>query len=118
MSLSADEIQLEKQWQKMFPSVISGLFAFYESLCSIGVVGCELGSVLIDQYNSTIYVGFWSGLFLISAWISQALAGTFFSVRSRRFFHTCFSVSLSDAAMCNKYVDIEMYFIVFCCMYN
>ncbi|CAF0943624.1 unnamed protein product [Adineta ricciae] len=74
MTLGADEIQLEKQWQTMFPSIISGLFAFYEILCSIGVVGCELGSVLIDKYNCTIYVGFWSGLFLISAWISQVLA--------------------------------------------
>ena len=90
MTLGADEIQLEKQWQTMFPSIISGLFAFYEILCSIGVVGCELGSVLIDKYNSTIYVGFWSGLFLISAWISQILAGTLFSISEGRFFSQIF----------------------------
>ncbi len=65
----------EHQWHEQFPSSLSGLLAFYECLCTITIIGCELGSVLIDLYNATIYVGFWSSIFFITAWISQILAG-------------------------------------------
>jgi hypothetical protein len=68
--------ELEKQWQEKFPSTLSGLFSFYQCLCTIAIIGCEVGSVLIDQFNATIYVGFWASLFFIIAWISQAAAGT------------------------------------------
>jgi hypothetical protein len=76
MSDNANKIDLEQKWSEKFPSTLVGLFAFYQCLCTIAIIGCEIGSVLIDLFNATIYVGFWASLFLIIAWISQAVSGT------------------------------------------
>jgi hypothetical protein len=36
------------------------------------IIGCEVGSILIDIVTATIYVGFWASLFFLVAWISLA----------------------------------------------
>jgi hypothetical protein len=71
------EIELQKQWHEKFPSTLSGLFAFYQCLCTITIFGCELGSILIDIFNATIYVGFWASIVFMIAWISQVVASIF-----------------------------------------
>ncbi|CAF1051885.1 unnamed protein product [Adineta steineri] len=70
------EIELEKKWRQKFPSILSNLFAFYQCVCTLAIIACELGSVLIDVYHCTIYIGFWASLFFIAAWISQIIAGS------------------------------------------
>jgi len=60
------------QWPKKFPVTISGLLSFLQCVVTIVIIGCEVGSVLIDIVTATIYVGFWAGLFFIIASISQA----------------------------------------------
>jgi hypothetical protein len=52
------KIDLQKHWIGKFPSTLSSLFAFYPCLCTIAIFGSELGSVLIDIFHATIYVGF------------------------------------------------------------
>lgn len=75
MTDNAHRIDLEKQWREIFPSTLSGLFSFYQCLCTIAIIGCEIGSILIDLFNATIYVGLWGSLFFLIAWISQIFAG-------------------------------------------
>ncbi len=70
------KIPLEQQWREKFPSTLTGLFAFYQCLCTIAIIGCEVGIILIDLFNANIYVGFWASLFFMIAWISQVIAGT------------------------------------------
>jgi hypothetical protein len=62
----------QQQWQKKFPSIISGILSFVQFVITIVIIGCEVGSVLIDMVTATIYVGFWASLFFMVAWISQA----------------------------------------------
>ncbi len=62
----------EQPWRKKFPSVISGIFSFIQFVVTIVIIGCEVGSILIDMITATIYVGFWASLFFMVAWISQA----------------------------------------------
>jgi len=73
---STPNIPSEQQWRERFPSTLTGLFAFYQCLCTIAIIGCEIGSILIDLFNATIYVGLWASLFFMIAWISQVIAGT------------------------------------------
>jgi hypothetical protein len=69
------KIELERQWTEKFPITLSGLFSFYQCLCTIAILGCEIGSILIDLFNATIYVGIWAFLVFMIAWISQAISG-------------------------------------------
>jgi hypothetical protein len=64
----------QQPWQKKFPSVISGIFSFIQLIVTIVIIGCEVGSMMIDIFTATIYVGIWASLFFMCAWISQAAA--------------------------------------------
>jgi hypothetical protein len=68
-----------QQWLKKFPSIISGIFSFIQFIVTIVIIGCEVGSVLIDMVTATIYVGFWASLFFMVAWISQAATCMFYN---------------------------------------
>ncbi|CAF1073065.1 unnamed protein product [Adineta ricciae] len=59
-------------WKKKFPAIFSGILAFLQYGMTVVIIGCEIGSVLIDVFTATIYVGFWASIFFVSAWISQA----------------------------------------------
>jgi hypothetical protein len=59
-------------WRRKFPSVISGILSFVQFVVTIIIIGCEVGSILIDIVTATIYVGLWASLFFIIASISQA----------------------------------------------
>jgi hypothetical protein len=61
-----------QHWKIKFPAVISGILSSFQLIITILVIGCEVGSVLIDMITSTIYVGFWAGLFFMIAGISLA----------------------------------------------
>jgi hypothetical protein len=74
------EIESQEEWEDKFPSTLSGLFAFYQCLCIIAIIGCELGSILIDLFNSTIYVGFWASLIFTTAWVLQVASGVLFDI--------------------------------------
>ena len=63
-------------WPKKFPSIISSLFAFFQAAVAIVIIGCEIGSILIDAVTATVYVGIWAGLFFFIAWISQSISCT------------------------------------------
>ena len=65
----------KEQWKKKYPSIITGILSAVQFLVAIVIIGCEVGSVLIDAIVATVYVGFWAGLFFMIAWISQAVAG-------------------------------------------
>jgi hypothetical protein len=62
----------QQRWKQTFPVTISGIIAFLQFVITVVIIGCEVGSVLIDIVTATIYVGFWAGLFFIVAWISLA----------------------------------------------
>ena len=62
-------------WKKKYPSIISGILSFIQFIVTIIIIGCEVGSMLIDIVTGTIYVGLWASLFFIVAWISQAASG-------------------------------------------
>lgn len=62
----------QEQWKKKYPSIITGIFSFIQFVVTVVIIGCEVGSVLIDEIVATIYVGFWAGLFFMIAWIAQA----------------------------------------------
>lgn len=61
-------------WRQNFPAVLSGVLSFLQFAFAVLIIGCELGSVLIDMITATIYVGFWAGLFFLAAAISQSSA--------------------------------------------
>lgn len=65
----------KEQWKKKFPSIISGILAFLQFGITFVIVGCEIGSILIDMVTATIYVGLWAGIFFIIAWVSLAGSG-------------------------------------------
>lgn len=60
-------------WKAKYPAICSGVLAFLQYGMTFIIVGCEIGSVLIDTVTATIYVGFWASLFFISAWVSQSI---------------------------------------------
>jgi uncharacterized membrane protein len=62
----------QQPWKKKFPAVISGILSFLQFGITIVIIGCEVGSILIDIFTATIYVGFWASLFFMVAWISLA----------------------------------------------
>lgn len=64
-------------WPKKFPSIISALFSFFQAVVTIVIIGCEIGSILVDAVTATIYVGLWAGLFFLFAWISQSVSCEF-----------------------------------------
>ena len=65
----------EEQWREKFPLTLTKLFAIYQFLCALPILGCELRSVLIDHFNATIYVGMWSSIFFFIASILQFISG-------------------------------------------
>lgn len=65
-------ILVQQPWRKKYPAVLSGILSFLEFFFTIAIIGCEVGSMLIDITTATIYVGLWASLFFMVAWISQA----------------------------------------------
>jgi hypothetical protein len=59
-------------WKIKFPAILSGVLSVLQLVVTVVIIGCEIGSILIDMVTATIYVGLWSGLFFIVAWISLA----------------------------------------------
>lgn len=75
-------------WKLKFPSLASGILSSVQALVAIVIIGCEVGSILIDMFTATIYVGLWAGLFFMIAWICQAASGKFLLlvIESMKFF--------------------------------
>ena len=69
-----------EMWTLKFPSICSGILSVIECILTLAIIGCEIGSVLIDIFTATIYVGFWAGIFLMIAWISQSASGKYLSL--------------------------------------
>jgi hypothetical protein len=65
-------IRPQQLWPEKFPTFISGLFPFVQFFITVVIIGCEVGSMLIDVVTATIYVGIWAGFFFMIAWISLA----------------------------------------------
>ena len=76
MTDSTHKIEFERQWIEKFPTTLTGLLAFYQCLCTVAIIGCEIGSVLIDVFNATIYVGFWASLIFTITWVLQAVSAS------------------------------------------
>ena len=70
------EFSSKQQWKQKYPLTLSGILAFVQILLTIVIIGCEIGSMLIDVVTATVYVGIWAGLFFINASISQAASCT------------------------------------------
>ena len=70
----------EQQWRTKFPSLASGILSSVQAFIAIVIIGCEVGSMLIDIFTTTIYVGLWAGLFFMIAWICQASSGKSLSI--------------------------------------
>ncbi|UJR33172.1 hypothetical protein I4U23_020628 [Adineta vaga] len=61
-------------WKTKFPTIFSSIICFLQYGITFIIIGCEIGSVLIDMVTATIYVGFWASIFFISACISQGVS--------------------------------------------
>ncbi|CAF1250100.1 unnamed protein product [Rotaria magnacalcarata] len=59
-------------WRQKFPASLSGTISFLQIVLTIIIIGCEIGSILIDIITVTIYVGLWAGLFFLVASLSQS----------------------------------------------
>ena len=105
------KMKIAEEWPETFPSSLSGLFAFYECLCTLAIIGCEIGSILIDLYNATIYVGLWASVFFMVAWITQIL-----SASCRRTYH-CAKVTLITQCIGLVFaacvIGFDAYFIIY-----
>lgn len=66
------------QWKKDYPAILSGIVSALQFIFALVIIGCEIGSVIIDMVTATIYVGFWAGTFFIIAAISLASSCMFF----------------------------------------
>ncbi|CAF2851828.1 unnamed protein product [Rotaria sp. Silwood2] len=64
----------QQEWKLKFPAVLSGILSVFQFILAFAIIGCEVGSMLIDIVTATIYVGLWAGSFFIVAWISQSSA--------------------------------------------
>ncbi|CAF3379236.1 unnamed protein product [Rotaria socialis] len=69
------------EWRQKFPASLSGTISFLQIVLSIIIIGCEVGSILIDIITVTIYVGLWAGLFFLVASFSQS--GSSYCCRER-----------------------------------
>jgi len=66
------KIPPQQLWRQKFPARISGLFSIAQLVVTVVIIGCEVGSMLIDIVTATIYVGIWAGFFFVIASISLA----------------------------------------------
>ena len=66
--------QPAQPWKIKFPAIITGILSFFQLVIAIAIIGCEIGSILIDMITSTIYVGLWAGFFFLIASISLAVS--------------------------------------------
>ena len=66
--------QPQNEWREKYPCLVACLLTTFQAIIAIVIDGCEIGSILIDIVNGTIYVGLWAGIFFFIAWISQASA--------------------------------------------
>src|SRR5438093_13546358 len=64
----------QQLWQMKFPSIISSIFSFIQFAVTVAIIGCEVGSMLIDVVTATIYVGLWASIFFLIASISQIVS--------------------------------------------
>ncbi len=71
------ELTPQQQWQKKYPTVATGILSFIQFVVAIVIIGCEIGSILIDAIVATIYVGIWAGVFFLIACISQGISCMF-----------------------------------------
>ncbi|CAF0849148.1 unnamed protein product [Rotaria sordida] len=62
----------QQEWRQKYPAVLSGILSCFQFILTLAIIGCEIGSILIDIVTATIYVGLWAGLFFIVASISQS----------------------------------------------
>ncbi|CAF1633697.1 unnamed protein product [Adineta ricciae] len=58
-------------WRQKFPSIASGALSSVQFLITIIIIGCEVGSMLIDIVTATVYVGLWASLFFLTSCVSQ-----------------------------------------------
>lgn len=61
-----------QQWKLKYPAILSGILSTIQLILAFAIIGCEIGSILIDIVTATIYVGLWAGLFFLIAGISLA----------------------------------------------
>ncbi|CAF1334489.1 unnamed protein product [Adineta ricciae] len=61
-------------WRQKFPSIASGVLSSVQFLITIVIIGCEVGSMLIDIVTGTVYVGLWASLFFMTSCVSQWIA--------------------------------------------
>lgn len=79
----------EGPWKKKYPCLISFLFVTFQAITSLVIIGCEIGSMLIDIVTATIYVGLWAGIFFLLAWISASVSSRLQISSNHR---SCFSL--------------------------
>ena len=58
-------------WRQKFPSIASAALSSVQFLITIVIIGCEVGSMLIDIVTATVYVGLWASLFFLTSCVSQ-----------------------------------------------
>ena len=106
----------KQEWKQKFPAILSGILSFFQCILTLAIIGCEVGSILIDIVTATIYVGFWASLFFMIAWIS--LASTCMSFFVYSFLLNCsfffLSLLLSWSWLCYIYSDHSMHILSFC----
>ena len=69
------EDERTRQWRRRFPCGVLTILCLLQVIFSFAVIGCEVGSMIVDFYRMNAFVGYWAFPFFMCAWISLAGAG-------------------------------------------
>ena len=69
------EDERTRQWRRRFPCGVLTILCLLEMIFTFIILGCEVGSMIIDFYRMNAFVGYWAFPFFMCAWLSLAGAG-------------------------------------------
>ena len=70
-----DLTEKQQRWKSVWPVRIIALIATLQLILTLGILGLEVGSVIIDVDQGTAYAGFYCSVFFIMTWISMFTVG-------------------------------------------
>ncbi len=74
VSGGSDRIEL---WRRKYPAIVSALLSIFQMILTLVIVGCEIGGDFVHFPRMNIFVGYWTCLFFMCAWISLASASMY-----------------------------------------
>ena len=88
----------QQRWKSVWPTKIIALVATVQLMLTLGIIGLEAGSIIIDIDQGTVYAGFYCSVFFIMTWISMYCVGKWRRYRNSLDFYTRYIL-----VCCNTY---------------